>query len=634
MGFDSMSLARNLDGEPRNIVKSFLKALNIVLEAYAKENNIDTNLHWPILQTFANIQNILPIESDIVGFIYIMETCSPVEALFEDLFKVHEGAGMRYLATALGVSSHDCVNGIASLRRKRLLDTSSFYRLTDKVKTVLAEDLDRFVFDALERCSSRAYLRLEDYQIDSQSLDHAVRLLTCSDDMPVHILLYGPPKSGKTSLAWNLAKTVGADVWSSADVIHDDEDDVEAILEMGVALSGSAPRRVAIIDDADKYLNREYSWEMPVNTKMFKAPGSRGIWVVNNPGDIDASARAYFTFNLRLPPLGHTSRLEIMQRTLAAHNASAILSIPTLERLAGAYPLAPDSIEASIRQAVALGDKTAHEVLRILEMSLKAGLELQGSVGQRELHVDPSFTLEAVNPDCDLPELLAGLERVTNRLRAGETGPGTRCTMLFYGPPGTGKTELARHLAGRLNMTCQIVKPNDIMDKYVGESEKNIARIFSEASRTNSLLIVDEADSFLYDRSMAVQSWEISAVNAFLTALEDFRGILICTSNRKAQMDLAVMRRFARKIAFSCATPDGAEALYRRVLAPLVKTEPTSAMVLDLRRLEGLTPGDFRAVADSLALADPDKLTHERMLKALRDELGHKSGSRVKRLGF
>mgnify|MGYP002145016340 CR=1 FL=1 len=76
-------------------------------------------------------------------------------------------------------------------------------------------------------------------------------------------------------------------------------------------------------------------------------------------------------------------------------------------------------------------------------------------------------------------------------------GHGTLC---FYGPPGTGKTALAEHIATTLAQPLHVRQASDLMGKYVGETEQNMAAMFREAETENAILLLDEADSFLLDR--------------------------------------------------------------------------------------------------------------------------------------
>jgi SpoVK/Ycf46/Vps4 family AAA+-type ATPase len=206
--------------------------------------------------------------------------------------------------------------------------------------------------------------------------------------------------------------------------------------------------------------------------------------------------------------------------------------------------------------------------------------------------------------------------------------------MLFYGPPGTGKTALARYLAKELDRECVVQKASDLLSLYVGESEKMVAAMFQQAERDGYILVIDEADSFIYSREGAVRSWETTLVNEFLTGLEQFRGICICTSNRRDAMDAAAMRRFSHKIAFAYAGPEQIRALYDKLLsglaiAPLTAEEET--LLLGMHRL---APGDFNVVRSRYGLEDPGSITAADLIEALRLEMKSKLDSSPKRMGF
>ena len=121
---------------------------------------------------------------------------------------------------------------------------------------------------------------------------------------------------------------------------------------------------------------------------------------------------------------------------------------------------------------------------------------------------------------------------------------------MLFGAPGTGKTAFANHLAEQLGLPLLIKRASDILGKYVGQSERNIARMFSQAQKQGALLLLDEADSLLGDRRDARAHWEIIQVNEMLTQMERFDGIFICTSKLMDKLDAASLRRFDFKVKF------------------------------------------------------------------------------------
>lgn len=163
-------------------------------------------------------------------------------------------------------------------------------------------------------------------------------------------------------------------------------------------------------------------------------------------------------------------------------------------------------------------------------------------LGQRRVTLRPSaataYNLNFLNTDADLTAILQGLQSVPQG------------SFLLYGPSGSGKSLLARHAAETLGKPCLLKRASDLLDKYLGETEQHIAAMFTQARDEDAVLILDEADSFLGDRSSAQRSWEITQTNEFLTQLESFDGIFFATTNFMEKLDTALWRRFSHKIRF------------------------------------------------------------------------------------
>lgn len=122
---------------------------------------------------------------------------------------------------------------------------------------------------------------------------------------------------------------------------------------------------------------------------------------------------------------------------------------------------------------------------------------------------------------------------------------------LFYGPPGTGKSMLAEAIAHSLNKKMLMVEYPKITDRWLGETDKHISRIFKSARASDLVVVMDEADSLLYNRSSyAAQEHDIRFVNIMLQELEKFEGVIILTSNMDVLLDPALERRIGLKIQF------------------------------------------------------------------------------------
>jgi len=130
--------------------------------------------------------------------------------------------------------------------------------------------------------------------------------------------------------------------------------------------------------------------------------------------------------------------------------------------------------------------------------------------------------------------------------------PGYKC--LFYGPPGTGKTLAASLLGKRVGRDVYRVSLSAVVSKYIGETEKNLERIFERAENMNCLLFFDEADSLFGKRTSVSDAHDRYAnqeVSYLLQRIEDFPGVVILASNYSNNIDEAFMRRFQAVVPFA-----------------------------------------------------------------------------------
>ncbi len=124
---------------------------------------------------------------------------------------------------------------------------------------------------------------------------------------------------------------------------------------------------------------------------------------------------------------------------------------------------------------------------------------------------------------------------------------------LFYGPPGTGKTLTACLIGKQMGLDVYRIDLSQVVSKYIGETEKNMAKIFDLAENKNWVLFFDEADALFGKRTSASDSKDRHAnqeVAYLLQRVEDFSGVIILATNLKANMDIAFSRRFQTIIYF------------------------------------------------------------------------------------
>lgn len=153
--------------------------------------------------------------------------------------------------------------------------------------------------------------------------------------------------------------------------------------------------------------------------------------------------------------------------------------------------------------------------------------------------------------------------------------PGYRA--LFYGPPGTGKTLTATLLGKASGREVYKVDLSMIVSKYIGETEKNLSKIFDIAQHKNWILFFDEADALFGKRTAANNSNDRHANQQtayLLQRIEDFPGIIILASNLRANMDEAFMRRFQSVIHFTMPTPPERYQLWNNAFSGTCTLDP------------------------------------------------------------
>ncbi|MFD7320003.1 ATP-binding protein [Streptomyces sp. NPDC059875] len=188
------------------------------------------------------------------------------------------------------------------------------------------------------------------------------------------------------------------------------------------------------------------------------------------------------------------------------------------------------------------------------------------------------------------------------RMRPGG-GRGRGVIALFAGESGTGKTMSAEVVAAELGMELYVVDLSTVVDKYVGETEKNLERIFVEASEVNGVLLFDEADAIFGKRSEVKDAHDRHAniESAYLLQrMESFDGIAVLTTNLRANLDEAFTRRI--DVIADFPMPDARQrlALWDRCLGPEMPRDDGLDLAFCADRFE-LAGGSIRACAVTAA---------------------------------
>ena len=207
---------------------------------------------------------------------------------------------------------------------------------------------------------------------------------------------------------------------------------------------------------------------------------------------------------------------------------------------------------------------------------------------------------------------------------ASRLRPGHRA--LFYGPPGTGKTMTACLLGRSTGREVYKVDLSLVVSKYIGETEKNLARVFDQAQNRGWILFFDEADALFGKRSETKDAHDRYAnqeVSFLLQRIESFDGIAILASNQRENLDDAFARRFESVIYFPIPRPEERLQLWRQGFPPRAKLEQTLDLP-ELARAHELSGGSIMNVIRYAALqaleAGSDTIAQADLLQGIRRE--------------
>ena len=574
-------------------------------------------------------------------FVFICQIFSAVEDYLEEKLHIHKYGNRRILAHMLAMKPLVLQSSLAELLRCGVLEPEykNLFRLKESLLQFW-EPGPPNTNELFSRPLGREALPLSSFHVPQEDIAHAKKLLEQSNNNAVHILLYGPPGTGKSTFARSLARACNVKAWSAVSREEDDDADRRASLTASLHLARKHRGAFVLVDEAERLLDTNMAFGHRTKDKAWlneflERPGQRVVWITNHIGHIDPAVRRRFSFSIHFEKLGNTERTAIWRQILHANRLATRLDSEQITALVKNYPVEAAVIQSAVVQAKKLY-KGKLPFYNALETVLRAQVMLQhNGVKQRvKPQVAPAYTLEGVCIEGSAPDLLQKCRRVDAAMRAQPSITPGCGTMLFYGPPGTGKTALARYIAQELGRECMVKRASDLLSPYVGVAEQQVAEAFREAEAENAVLVIDEADSFLYSRDVATRTWETSLVNEFLTALEECRGFCICTTNMRGNLDAAAMRRFSHKVAFTYAGQEQVHALYANMLAPLCGGPASPQLLARLGTLRRLTPGDFHAVRaqyNSL-FADATNVSHEALVDALTKEQGLKVEARA--IGF
>lgn len=602
--------------------------------------------YTPAEHAINNLHNLFGISEEacrFCEFVYFLGNYKPIESYFEDELELYKPGNRELLAKLLEINPGNIAQIVRVAGDMHILSTNSeYFRLASAIQPLWDDMAPEELKNLFCAPLKGDILPIDDFQIKADELWTVRQILRSGGEMPVHILLYGVPGTGKTTFARSLAKELGLKAYAVSSREDDEESDRRSCLIAGANMVSRREKAILVADEAEHLLAtggffsenaRDKAW---LNA-FLEHPGRRIIWIANDIDHIHGSVLRRFAYSIQFEALSQEQRGKTLVKILDKHHARKKLTDQQIDDLVRDHADAPvATFEMAVKQAKAAcsGKK---DFFRGVDSILGANVTLSHYGAKRKkVHAVDDYDLEGTCIKGSAEKLLAACQRADAAMRRGDKMQAGAATMLFYGPPGTGKTALARFIADRIKRECVVKKASDLLDMYVGQSEKAIAKMFAEAEARGQVLVIDEADSFVFSRESTVHSWETTMVNEFLTQLEDCRCFCICTTNRRESLDAAAMRRFAHKEEFAYANPKQLLSLYASLLAPLCKNGLNDGQRKRLVAMQRLAPGDFHAVQGQFGsfFCDPDNVTHDNMLTALEREARLKLDAGGKPVGF
>jgi len=497
-------------------------------------------------------------------------------------------------------ASHSTFNhsGLLQLDRENVYSFSSKFQLLNYEFSDNMLNQDNEIMEMVKhsiRPSSKGTLEVDDYSYIKSDLEILLPYLNKALEnrqKGVNILLYGLPGTGKTELTKTIAKVLGIKLY---EVSYADND--------GNPIDGSA--RLRVYKTAQALLSKHKSILMYDEAEdvfesyaggFFMMPKRQSdkawinkilennilptIWITNNIKSIDNAIIRRFDMSIEMPIPSKSKRAEIIEKY-----SDNILNEKSIEHLSEHEHIAPALVSSAVKVAnIVPTEKKDKVVLKLINNTLKAqGHEEVKRDGEQSL--PENYSLEFINSDTNLENLVMGMKEHNS------------ARLCLYGASGTGKSAFAKHISKVLDKPFIIKSGSSLMSKWVGDTEKNIARAFKEAHDEEAVLIFDEVDGFLAERGKAKVNWEVTQVNEMLVQMEKFNGIFIATTNLMEHLDRASLRRFDLKLEFKFLKSEQLKKIFSAYCKELSLDAPTQEELNEIKYLKQITPGDFATIA-------------------------------------
>ena len=644
--YDDIAAALGLPSEMeryddfRSKVKKLLQARNKTLPKLTALCVNENSIIQQNIDTLTQLLSLNTTEQTLFHLSVQLRLDEPLKKLSEALPKSNLVGVSELLSNLFGLPKSDIISALKDKGKllgygllERNYNPDRFHDYLDWGKML---DFDEFISEPLNEqvllkvCTKPAIepsLSLEDFaylnEMKTMMLDY-LQSSFATHRKGANILIYGAPGTGKTEFATLLAKAVSV---SAHNITYMDENEEviraeERLNKCRFAQKVLEGQSSLLIFDEIEDVFRAGFFERSVAQKnkawmnqLLENNNVPMIWLSNSVFGIDPAFLRRFDLILEMPdlPLKNKSAL-ITQLT------EGKLSPAYVQHFAKVRSLTPAILSRTIRVAKELNTSNfAETLLMMFNQTLKS---------QNKPKIEP-LVLGKADYNLDYVACNDNIHRISEGLKRSKKG-----RICCYGPPGTGKTAWAVWLAERLDMPLLLRQGSDLLNPYVGGTERNIAQAFEQAKADNALLVLDEVDTFLFSRDGAERSWERSQVNEMLTQIERFEGLMVVSTNLIEVLDPAALRRFDLKLKFDYLTLPQRLGFAKQQAEILGLPSLSEEDLSQIESLNLLTPGDFAAVARRHQFSPFQKV--QDWLSALQGECEVKPAfsATTRRIGF
>jgi len=589
--------------------KRFIKEIALILKNDSQSIIPKNNSFEKRLSNLKKIFSFNNVELEIILFLYAISTCAESRDYFGDTLRLKDidnSLGMLSKITSIEITA-----AAKALGPKSKLIQVEFVNddltLDSSLRTYLSGyNEGNFLDNFLKHDKNLNPLPLENFPIPKNDLDLIKKLL--SSKRRANILLYGEPGTGKTELAKSIAKCLGKDLYFISQEELGQKETIRSVRLKGLHAAKNVldhTKSIIVVDECDSLINTYMSFFYSGNKNdkcwlndYLESGECHIIWISNDMDRVEDSVKRRFSYSQKFSKFTKRERLLVWDNLKLKHNILSTLLEDDFLKLSEKFTVNAGPIALALEDIVAINPeiKRPELLLKIESILSNHQILISGKKPNTITSNSKNYSLEGLTvKNANLEEITTDLKTFLSMLETGDC-PIFNMNLLLSGPPGTGKTEFARFIGRELGRELVSKKASDLLSMWVGGTEKLIKETFEEAERSNAVLFLDEADSLLHSRQSAQRSWEVTQVNELLCQMENFKGIFICATNFKDNLDSASLRRFNFKIEFDYLDNFGKELFFNRLLSDLIKIPLSDKDKNALYKIPRLTPGDFKVV--------------------------------------